>query len=396
MGDVAISAPLVRAYASANSDSNFYMVSQPRFEAMFNFNPKTGKSKIAPKPNNLFYIPLNTKHGAKDYSGGIIHLIKFALRVKKEYGITHFADIHDVLRTKVIRIILRILGVRVATINKHRRERNKLCRKNNKHLKQIIKSQRCMEEVFISLGMKDLHFSDTTNTTSNINVNNSLSDTNITNTGISIDTNIGTNSNIKVNTNSKTNTGIDTNIKFDTNDEPIKIGIAPFAGHRGKEWSADKMEEVVKYFSNNNVKIFLYGGGKRELDIMSPWAQKYPNVELFAGKHTLEEELQSMENLDLMLSMDSANMHLASLVGTPVVCIWGATHKFAGYNGWGQSEDNSVEVALECRPCSIFGAKPCIRKDYACLENITPQMVIEKICNTLSRLLERKQILSNN
>lgn len=379
MGDVAISAPLVRAYASANSDSNFYMVSQPRFEAMFNFNPKTGKSKIASKPNNLFYIPLNTKHGAKDYSGGIIHLIKFALRVKKEYGITHFADIHDVLRTKVIRIILRILGVRIATINKHRRERNKLCRKNNKHLKQIIKSQRCMEEVFISLGMKDLHFSDFATTTSNISVKCSSSDTNI-----------------KTNNYTNTNANTDTSTSIDTNNEPIKIGIAPFAGHRGKEWSADKMEEVVKYFSNNNVKIFLYGGGKRELDIMSPWAQKYPNVELFAGKHTLEEELQSMENLDLMLSMDSANMHLASLVGTPVVCIWGATHKFAGYNGWGQSEDNSVEVALECRPCSIFGAKPCIRKDYACLENVTPQMVIEKICNTLSRLLERKQILSNN
>ena len=71
MGDVAISAPLVRAYASANFDSNFYMVSQPRFEAMFNFNPKTGKSKIAPKPNNLFYIPLNTKHGANDF--GSLH-----------------------------------------------------------------------------------------------------------------------------------------------------------------------------------------------------------------------------------------------------------------------------------------------------------------------------------
>ena len=81
-----------------------------------------------------------------------------------------------------------------------------------------------------------------------------------------------------------------------------------------------------------------------------------------------------------MLSMDSGNMHLAVLAGTPVVSIWGATHPFAGFLGYGMTEDNVLQVNdLDCRPCSVFGNKSCLRGDYACLRRITPTMVIEKI-----------------
>lgn len=353
MGDVAISAPLVRAYASANPECNFYMVSQPRFEAMFSYPSQrcapcegsacAASAGAAEQIPNLYYIPLSTKRGGSDYCGSWGQLIKFARTVKKQYDITHFADIHDVIRTKVLRAVLRLSGVKVACINKHRREREELCRQKNKKLVQIIKSQRCMEEVFVKIGLTDLHFAESAP---------------------------------MQNAASKKNTPT-------SKQEAIKIGIAPFAGHKGKEWPAEKMEEVVKHFgsesSKGRYKVFLYGGGKREIEIMQPWAQKYPHAELFAGKHTLYEELESMASLDVMVSMDSANMHLASLVGTPVVCIWGATHRFAGYNGWGQKEDNAVEVDLLCRPCSVFGAKPCQRGDYACLHRISPQMVIDKI-----------------
>ena len=78
-------------------------------------------------------------------------------------------------------------------------------------------------------------------------------------------------------------------------------------------------------------------------------------------------------------SMDSANMHLASLVNIPVVSIWGATHPYAGFMGWKQLPINTVQLDLPCRPCSVYGQKPCWRRDYACLKNITPEQVIEKL-----------------
>ena len=86
-----------------------------------------------------------------------------------------------------------------------------------------------------------------------------------------------------------------------------------------------------------------------------------------------------MSHLELMVSMDSANMHLASLVNTPVVSIWGATHPYTGFMGWNQKLENAVQVDLPCRPCSIFGNKPCLRGDYACLNSITPDMVFSKV-----------------
>jgi len=86
-----------------------------------------------------------------------------------------------------------------------------------------------------------------------------------------------------------------------------------------------------------------------------------------------------MSHLDVIVSMDSANMHLASLTGTPVVSVWGATHPFAGFMGWNQKPDTAVQTDLPCRPCSIYGNRPCLRGDFACMNNIPPELIIEKI-----------------
>ena len=97
------------------------------------------------------------------------------------------------------------------------------------------------------------------------------------------------------------------------------------------------------------------------------------------------EELEFMKSLDVMVTMDSANMHLASLVRTPVVSVWGATHPYAGFYGWGQNPENAVQADMPCRPCSIYGSKACSRKDYACLNAVKPQQVIEKIIEVTSK-----------
>jgi ADP-heptose:LPS heptosyltransferase len=77
--------------------------------------------------------------------------------------------------------------------------------------------------------------------------------------------------------------------------------------------------------------------------------------------------------------MDSANMHLASLMGTRCISIWGSTHPYAGFLGFGQSEDDVVQVEdLTCRPCSVFGDKECYRGDWACLEELDIQKIVEK------------------
>ncbi|WP_455672367.1 glycosyltransferase family 9 protein [Phocaeicola sp.] len=162
------------------------------------------------------------------------------------------------------------------------------------------------------------------------------------------------------------------------------IGIAPFAPKVGKIYPLFKQENVIKLLSGRmNTKIFLFGGGEKEIAVLNKWEHRYPNVISTAGKLTLDNELVLMSHLDVMLTMDSANMHVASLVNIPVVSIWGATHPYAGFAGWNQSPEHIIQADLPCRPCSLHGEKPCLRKDYACLQEITPEMVVERIENII-------------
>lgn len=95
-----------------------------------------------------------------------------------------------------------------------------------------------------------------------------------------------------------------------------------------------------------------------------------------------------MSRMTLVVSMDSANMHLASMAGTPVVSVWGQTHPYAGFLGWRQSKENIIQLSdLSCRPCSIFGNKPCYRGDYACMQELS----VERIWNRVEEILRREK-----
>ena len=151
------------------------------------------------------------------------------------------------------------------------------------------------------------------------------------------------------------------------------------------------MEQVVALLSAEGT-VILFGGKGKEEDTMRAWAQKYNNVFLAKDPEVagisgvssspnagLSYELDLMRRLTVMLSMDSANMHLASLVGTRVVSIWGATHPYAGFLGWQQSPEDCIQLDMPCRPCSIYGNKPCIYKDHRCMTQIKPETIVKAV-----------------
>ena len=126
------------------------------------------------------------------------------------------------------------------------------------------------------------------------------------------------------------------------------------------------------------MQIVLIGSGNVAFHLAKAFSKAQIPISQIFGRNTTD--LQKISELELMISMDSANMHLASLVGTRVVSVWGATHYFAGFLGYGQSENDIVEITdLACRPCSVFGNKPCYRGDYACLNQIEISEILKKI-----------------
>ena len=166
--------------------------------------------------------------------------------------------------------------------------------------------------------------------------------------------------------------------------QPLRrgYGIAPFAAHQGKIYPLDKMEVVVRELAKSGEPIYLFGAGKKEKEILDAWDEKYDNVYSLVGKYSMDEEIAFMRTLRLMLTMDSANMHLASIAGTRVLSIWGATHPNAGFLGHGQNECDCIQRNdLSCRPCSIYGKRTCRWGDYRCLD-IAPHEIVEKLITT--------------
>ena len=331
LGDVAMLAPVVREAAEQNKDCEFTVLSKVACGALFE-----GLAE------NVRFIGADVKGEYKGLSG--------LLRLFKELHAQHFdcvVDMHDVLRTKVLRKLFRLHGYEVYKINKHRELRRLITAEGDK--KQLRQLPTAFENYRNSLPLP-------------------LRKEGRTSPSLTLK-------------GEECHRFASVNYQLSTVNSPLKIGIAPFAAHQGKIYPLEKMEEVIV---NVNVpvpvKIFLFGGGDEELAIMRRWAEKYDNVRLAADEcHGLKEELELMKKLDVMVSMDSANMHLASLVGTRVVSIWGATHPYAGFLGWGQKMDDCVQRDdLKCRPCSIYGNKPCMRGDMVCMQ-IDPKEIVRRI-----------------
>lgn len=164
------------------------------------------------------------------------------------------------------------------------------------------------------------------------------------------------------------------------------IGIAPFSIARGKTLPFRKMKNIIAHFDKRpNTKIFLFGAGEMENELLSDWQSLYDNVHAVHTNLQLDDELILMNYLDVMVCMDSANMHLASLMAVPVVSVWGATHPYSGFLGWKQSMDNCVGVDFSCRPCTAHSDRKCKYGDYRCLESLHSSKVIEVIEKNLKK-----------
>jgi ADP-heptose:LPS heptosyltransferase len=326
LGDVAISVPLVHALADQYPEHEFIMVSQPMMAGLFESCPS----------NVLFHsAAIRGKHK------GILGLY----RLYREIGARNvdvICDVHDVLRSRIFCFFFVLHRIPVFHIDKERKERRLLTRRKKKIFRQLKTSFARYRDVFARAGLS-LTFFDAWP-----QMNPSLENL----------------PGMEIVYGPKTT---------------FWLGVAPFARHEGKIYPMEKMEKVLAHFAaDERYSVFLFGGGKEECSRMKAWENKYPSL-LIPDCIGLKEEVRLMSCLDLMLTMDSANMHLGSLAHTPVVSIWGATHTYAGFYGLFQPERNRLQADLPCRPCSIFGNKPCYRKDYACLNNISPEDIIERI-----------------
>ncbi len=329
IGDVAMTVPVISSLSKAYPDTEITFVSQ-KFA--------TGFIKYIPRVK-MFEVDLKGRHK------GFFGIFRLYFDLKKLGKFNLVADLHDVIRSKIIRFLFSLSFTKIRVIDKGRKEKHDLTKIDGKVLRQLDTSVNRYAKVFYDGGYKfDVEFDYLF-----------------------------------------TKSPLTENITSITGQRVNKwVGIAPFAKHKGKIYPLKSMEKVIDLLTaNKNIKVFLFGGGAYEKQILEDWEKRFPNTVSLAGKLSIEDELKVISNLEVLVSMDSANMHLASLVNTCVVSIWGATHPFAGFYGWNQNPKHALQINLPCRPCSIYGNKDCFRKDYACLNLITPKDIVSKITDEI-------------
>ena len=311
MGDVAMTVPVVYSLATQYPSVRITVLSRPFARPFF--------ENLAP---NVGFMGADIKGEYKGIKG--LNALYRRLVAKK---FTAIADLHSVLRSSYLRMRFNLSMYKVAHIDKHRKGKRSLVASVGKILQQQPTSFQNYADVFAELGFPvKMEFSSI--------FHDGKGKLECLPQQIFAQ---------------KDGMG---HVPANSPETPW-IGIAPFAAHPGKIYPEEQMEKVIQLLIHSypQCRIFLFGGGEKETAVMDRWTKEYMQVvNASAILNGLEQELVLMSHLQVMLSMDSANMHLASLVGTPVVSIWGATHPYAGFMGWQQHADNAVQVDLPCRP----------------------------------------------
>lgn len=316
MGDVAMTVPVLQNLVAQYPEKQFYLLTRKNFFPIFELTVPTLQ---------LLEVDPYLKSGF----GGLLRLF-FSIRRHK---INVIADLHNVLRTQVLKKLFYFTGVKWISIDKNRNGRKELTAKDKiEDKKPLSPVYKLHQTVFEKLGLP-----------------------------IQLDETLLPNNTSKLNT----------------------IGFAPGSKHATKNWVTSNNNELIDFvLSHSRTEIFLFGDPKTEKDLLETLSMKSERVKT-SFHLSLKEQLELMKSLKVLVCMDSANMHLASAVGTPVISIWCSTSPQAGFLGYGQLNDHCVQVELNCRPCSIYGNKPCWRGDLACTK-IPVHTATEKLSEFIS------------
>jgi len=331
MGDVAMTVPVLRAFVKQYPEVKITVISRPFFKPFFDGIP------------NLDFFAFDEKERHKGFTG----LLRLFQDVKK-FKIDAFADLHNVLRSKIVSLLFALSGKKRATVDKGREGKKELTRAENKVFRQLPTMFSRHAKVFQELGFPlDLS-------------NPTFPERAILSPDI---------------------------LEIIGNQNSKLVGIAPFAQYNSKVYPQDLMQEVIaKLAENKACKILLFGGGKKEIEILDALSQPFENVINMAGKIKFQQELQLISNLDVMLSMDSGNAHIAAMLGVKVVTLWGATHPYAGFLPFDQSLENALTSdrnQYPKLPTSVYGNK--IVEGYEdAMRSISPDEIVNRIQSQLS------------
>lgn len=326
MGDVALCLPVLKAVLALNTQVEITFVTRSEFTFIFR------------DIQRLNVIGVNFKKEEK----GIWGLYKLSKKLKKLHHFDAVCDLHQILRSFILNTFF--INIPLYKINKERSKKNKFLK--NPEMEKLKHTTQRYLDVFKSLKL--------TLPSSELE----LLQYNYT----SDDSTLKTQQLVKMIQGKKI------------------IGIAPFARHFTKTWPYEYLQEFIKKLANSDVKIFLFGGMEDAIKL-KPLEKIHSNIICLAGEYTLPEALALMREVECMVTMDSANMHFATLCNIPIISIWGGTHPGMGFYPL-DPKAKIIQVPasqLDCRPCAQFGKPQCPEGHFQCMYRITPEQIVQEV-----------------
>ena len=317
-GDVAMTVPVISILRSTHPEIKITLLTTKFFSTLYNQIPEI---------NFLYFEP---KHKTLQ---GLFGLSRKINKINPDFII----DLHDVLRTKILRLFLINKFGHTAVVNKGRKEKKLLIRGIKSEPLKLM--HRRYAETFEALNIK-------------INIDD-----------------FSYYKKIKITNH---------NYAFSSNDK--LIGIAPFARHQCKEYSINNIINFIDSL-DKSWQILIFGApGNEEQKIINLCINK-SNRHVISSNYNLEQQMAIMSNLDVMISMDSANGHIASLFGIDVITIWGATHPNSGYGPLNQPKENSIVPDLNKfpdLPVTIYGSN-CPADYVEAINTIKCERILERL-----------------
>jgi len=291
MGDVALTTPVLAGMRKQYPEIELVLLTRSAFKPFF--------SSI--EGLQLFFPDLKNRHK------GLLGLMRLFGDLNKQGSFDYIIDLHDVLRSKILRLFFRLSGVPVSVIDKGRSEKKSVIRgKKKDRLKHSV--ERYCDAL----------------STAGFPVSPSNGPWIIP----------------------SSEAMIKAGLMADTKSE-LNIGVAPYAKHKLKMWPEENMVRLLGLISEKHKSRFWLFGGNEESDKLIVFQSKIADSFNLAGNLNLDEELALMSKLDLMIAMDSSNMHMAALVGTRVISIWGGTDPLSGFGAWMQPESFSIGIPAD-------------------------------------------------
>ncbi|MBY0386441.1 glycosyltransferase family 9 protein [bacterium] len=166
--------------------------------------------------------------------------------------------------------------------------------------------------------------------------------------------------------------------KFELPEEGQIVCLAPGSVWPTKQWGQERFTKLCDRLIKKGCHVVLVGSAS-EKELAYSIANKYPQVKNFTARTTLTELAELISVSDVMVCNDSGAMHMASVVGTPTVAIFGPTVQEFGYQPWNTKAVVVENKNLSCRPCSSHGGKTCPIKTHECMTSLSVESIEQKV-----------------